>query len=241
MRRRFLAAAALALLLVTAGCSALSPGGGEVDRAALAENETYEWNASTDVAINVTGDHYKAVYRIDNRSTVGLSEFQRLSDRRPLDVAAIQFRYPNGTVVNASAMTVERNETATVVSLPAEEGQFAYRAPKRGKEVYVATAATGSYVVVLPPRTDVRYPLLGRVSPGGYDRSVEGDRVHLRWAEMTDDRLVVQYYLLRDLWIFGGMLAVGVVAAVVGLAYMWLQLRGIAERRQIVDLEERDR
>jgi len=241
MRRRFLAAAALALLLVTAGCSALSPGGGEVDQAALAENATYRWNTSADVTINVTGDYYKAVYRFENRSTVGLSAFERLSDRRPLDVSAIQFRYPNGTVVNASAMTTERNETHTTVTLPAEEGQFAYRVPQRGKEIYVATAATGSYEVVLPPRTDVRYPLLGRVSPGGYERTVEDGRVHLRWDDLTDDRLSVQYYLVRDLWIFGGMLLVGIVAAVLGLAYMWVQLRGIAERRKIVDIEERDR
>lgn len=241
MRRRLLAAAALALLLLLAGCSALTPGGGEVDREALAEDETYAWNTSADVTINVTGDHYTAVYRVEGRETVALSEFQRLSDRRPLDVEAIAFRYPNGTVVGASSMDVERNDTYTVVTLPAEEGRFAYRVPKRGKEVHVATAATGSYEVVLPPRTHVRYPLLGRVSPGGYETATEAGRVHLRWNELTEDRLTVEYYLVRDLWIFGGVVAVGVGAGVVGLAYMWVQLRGIAERREIVDIEERDR
>lgn len=241
MDRRLLAAAALGLLLLTAGCSALSPGGGEVDRAALAENATYQWNTTADVTIRVAGGYYKAVYRIDDRSTVALSAFERLSDRRPLDVSAIKFRYPNGTVVNASAMDAERNDTYTAVTLPAEEGRFAYRVPMRGKEVHVATAATGSYEVILPPRTDVRYPLLGRVSPGGYERTVVDGQVHLRWADLTDDRLVVEFYLLRDLYIFGGIVLVGVLAAMVGLAYMWFQLRGIRDRRQIVDVENRDR
>lgn len=241
MDRRLLAAAAFALLLATAGCSALSPGGGEVDRAALAENETYAWDTDADVTINVTGGHYKAVYRIDGRREVGLSEFQRLSDRRPLDVEAIQFRYPNGTVVDASAMDVERNDTHTAVTLPAEEGRFAYRVPMREKEFQVATAAEGSYEVILPPRTHVRYPLLGRVMPGGYETATEDGRVHIRWEEMTDDRLVVRFYLVRDLWIFGGIVATGIAGGIVGLTYFWLQLRGIRERRRIVDVEEGER
>jgi hypothetical protein len=240
MRRSYLAAAALVLLLVTAGCSALSPGGGEVDRQALAANETYRWDTSADVTINVTGGAYHAVYRVDGRREIALSEFQRLSDTRPLDVEAVQFRYPNGTVVGASAMTVERNDSATVVTLPAEEGRFAYRVPKRGKEVHMATAVSGSYEVILPPNTDVKYPLIGRVMPGGYETATTDGRVHVRWDDVTDDRLVVRYYLVRDLWIFGGMILVGAVAAVVGLSYFWMQLRGIRERRQIVDVENRE-
>ena len=240
MDRRLLAAAALVLLVALAGCSALSPGGGEVDREALAANETYRWNTSADVTINVTGGVYKAVYRIDGREEVALSEFQRLSDRRPLDVAAIKFRYPNGTVVGASAFTVERNDSATVVTLPAEEGTFAYRVPMGGKEMHVATAVEGSYEVILPPNTDVQYPLIGRVMPGGYETTTQDGRVHVTWDEVTDDRLVVRFYLIRDLWIFGGIVAVGLVAGVVGLSYFWMQLRSIRERRQIVDVENRD-
>lgn len=241
MRRRPLAATALALLVLSAGCSALSPGGDGVDREALAADETYQWDTSADVTINVTGGVYKAVYRIDGRQTVALSEFQRLSDRQPLDVEAIKFRYPNGTVVGVSAMTVEQNGSHTVVTLPADEGRFAYRVPQRGKEIHVATAVEGSYEVILPPRTHVRYPLLGRVSPGGYETTTEDGRVHIRWDEVTDDRLVVRYYLLRDLWIFGGIVVAGLVAGVVGLTYFWLQLRGIKERRRVVDLEDRER
>ena len=241
MDRRLLAAAALLLLVATAGCASLLPGGGEVDRQALAENATYDWDTDADVTLNVTGGYYHAVYRVDGRQSIGLSSFERFNERAPLDVSAIKFRHPNGTVVGASAMTVERNESHTVVDLPAEEGRFAYRVPIRGKEIYMATATSGSYEVILPPRTDVRYPLLGRVMPGGYERSVEDGRVHLRWDELTDDRLVVQFYLVRDLWIFGGLVLVGALLATVGLTYFWMQLQGIKERREIVDVENRER
>ena len=241
MDRRHLAAAALLLLVASAGCASLLPGSGEVDREALAENATYDWDTEADVTLNVTGGYYHAVYRVDGRGTIGLSAFERFNERVPLDVSAIRFRYPNGTVVGPSAIGVERNESYTVVTFPDDEGQFAYRVPIRGKEVYMATAASGSYEVILPPRTDVQYPLLGRVMPGGYDRTVEDGRVHLRWDELTDDRLVVQFYLVRDLWVFGGLVLLGTLLATVGLTYFWMQLRGIKERREIVDVENQER
>lgn len=241
MDRRLLAAGALCLLLVAAGCASLGPGSGEVDRERLAENATYDWDTSADVTINVTGDHYHAVYRVENRSTLAFSRFERLNDRSPLDLGAIAFRYPNGTVVRAAAMSAEQNDTHVAVTLPAAEGRFAYRVPMRGKELHVATAASGSYEVVLPPDTRVRYPLLGRVEPGGYETSLEGERVHVRWTELTADRLVVRYYLVRDLWLFAGIVAVGAVGAVVGLAYFWRQLRGLRARRDSVDVERDER
>ena len=241
MDRRLLAAVALVLLLVTAGCSALGPGGGELDQSRLSENSTYDWNASADVTINVTGGYYHAVYRVDNRSTLALSRFERLNERRPLEIGAIAFRYPNGTVVGADAMAVEGNDSYATVTLPNSSGQFAYRVPMQGKELHVATAVSGSYEVVLPPNTRVRYPLIGRVSPSGYETSVEDGRVHVTWDEVTDDRLTVRYYLVRDFWIFGGIVVVGSLVAVVGLAYFWLQLREFRERRESVDVERRRR
>ena len=241
MDRRLLAAAALVLLVASAGCASLLPGSGEVDRQALAENATYDWDTAADVTINVTGGYYHAVYRIDGDRTVALSQFERFNERVPLDPSAVKFRYPNGTVVGASDVTVDRNESYTVVTAPDGEGRLAYRVPIQGKEVYVATAASGSYEVILPPRTDVQYPLLGRVTPDGYERSAEDGRVHLRWDELTDDRLVVQFYLVRDLWIFGGLALVGALLATVGLTYFWIQLREIKERREIVDVENQER
>lgn len=240
MDRRLLAVGALCLLMAAAGCSALTPGGGEVDRERLEEDANYDWNTSTDVAINVTPGYYHAVYQVENRSTLGLSRFHRLNDHRPLDIGAVAFRYPNGTVVGPEAMAFERNRTHTRVTLPAEEGRFAYRVARQGKRIRIATAATGSYEVVLPPDTDVRYFLIGRVVPDGYDRHMEDGRVHLVWDgadEVTGDRVVVRFYLYRDLWIFGGLIAIGTGAALVGLAYFWLQLKELRQRRDTVDVE----
>lgn len=240
MDRRLLAAGALCLLVAAAGCSALTPGGGEVDRERLAEDVAYDWNTSADVTINITPGHYRAVYRIENRSTIALSRFHRLSDHRPLPLGAVAFRYSNGTVVGPEAMAFERNRTHVRVSLPAEEGRFAYRVARQGKRIRVATAVAGSYEVILPPDTDVQYFLLGRVVPDGYDRFTENGRVHLVWDgedAITGDRVVVRFYLERDLWIFGGLLAVGTAAAVVGLSYFWRQLKALRQRRDSVDVE----
>lgn len=240
MDRRLLAAGALSLLLFAAGCAALTPGGGEVDRERLAEDASYDWNTSTDVTFNVTPGYYHAVYRIENRSTIALSRFHRLSDHRPLPLGAVAFRYPNGTVVESEAMAFERNRTHVTVTLPAEEGRFAYRVSRQGKRIRTPTAVTGSYEVILPPNTDVRYFLIGRVVPDGYDRYIENGRVHLLWDgenAITGDRVVVRFYLERDLWIFGGLLAIGGAAAVVGLSYFWLQLKALRQRRDAVDIE----
>lgn len=241
MDGRLLAACALVLLLSSAGCASLGPGGGEVDRERLAEDASYDWNASADVTIDVTGGYYYAVYRVENRSSISLSRFYRLNDRRPLPIGAVQFRHPNGTIVGASAMSVEQNGSYVTVTMPADRGQFAYRVNQRGKELRVATAASGSYEVILPPNTQVRYPLIGRVVPDGYRTSVEDGRVHVRWDELTNDRLVVRFYLVRDLWIFSGLVVAGGVAAIVILSYFWLQLRGLRERREAVDIERRER
>lgn len=237
MRRRLLAAAALVLLLTTAGCASILPGGESVDEERLAEDASYDWDTDADVTINHTGGDYRAVYRVENRSSLAVSEFQRLDDRAPLPIAAIAFRYPNGTVVGAEAMTVEANGTHTVVTFPAAEGQFAYRVDVRGKEVHVATAVDGSYEFITPPSTRVRYPLVGRVTPDGYETTLVDDRVHIRWDDLTDDRIVVRFYLVRDFYIFAGLLAAGAAGAVVGLAYFYLQLRSLRERRDAVDVE----
>lgn len=226
----------LCLLAASAGCAALSPGGG-IDRAALAANETYGWNTSADVTVDVQTNHYEVVMGVENRSSVGLSAFERLNERRPLGLEAIAFRHPNGTVVHADAMAVETNGSHTAVRLPARTGQFAYRVAKPGKAVHMDTPRTGSYEVRLPPETHVRYPLLGRVQPGGYETTTADGRVHLAWEEVTADQVTVEYYLVRDLYLFAGLVALGLAGGAGVLVYFWLQLRRLRERRQAVDLE----
>jgi len=238
MRRRLLIAALLGLFVFIAGCSALSPGGDGIDREALGANETYTWETSADVTVDVQTDHYEVVVAIENRSTVGLSAFERLNERRPLGLQAVAFRYPNGTVVRVAAMSVETNGSHTRVTLPASDGQFAYRVAKPGKAIHMDTPRSGTYEVLLPPETHVRYPLLGRVQPDGYETSTTDGRVHLRWADLTADQVTVEYYLVRDLFLFAGLVALGLSAGAAVLVYFWLQLRRLRERRQAVDLED---
>ena len=66
---------------------------------------------------------------------------------------------------------------------------------------------------------------------------VPADARDLSWDEVRGDRIVVRYYLVRDLYLFGGLTAIGAVLGAVGLSYFWLQLRTIQRRREEVGLD----
>jgi transposase-like protein len=71
------------------------------------------------------------------------------------------------------------------------------------------------------------------------ERVEEADgRVHLRWDAVSRDRIVVEYYLERDLVIFTAVLAVASLAILGDLVFFWLQLRTLRERRDQVALED---
>lgn len=238
MSRRLLAVGGLVALAVLAGCTGPF-GSGEVDREALSANETYDWDAPADSTLTIERDGILAVYAVANRSSVEVYGFQRFNNERAIDPVALRFRYPNGTVVGPEAMTVSKADGRTTIGLPAAEGQVAMTLPKTGKRVRIPVVAEGSHEVVLPENAHVRYFLLGRVAPRADDRFVGPDgRVHLRWEEVTGDRLVVEYYLERDLVIFATVLTVGSALLVGGLVYFWLQLRELRERRQQVAWED---
>lgn len=233
MIRAGLAIGLLALLAVTTGC--LGPG--EVDREALGEEASYEWNTTAAATITVDRSSYAAVYRIENRSSIDLYRFHRLNNERPLDPVAVQFRYPNGTLVGPESMTFEKTRTRTTVTLPASNGTLAFTAPKTGKGFRVPAVIDGSYEVVLPPDARVGVFLLGRVSPDGYQTFREGDQVRLRWEQVDGNRITVRYYLVRDILLFGSLAGVGVIVLVIGVSYFWFQLRSLKERRQQVQWE----
>lgn len=236
MTRRAAAVLVLGALVVLSGCTAF--GGGEVNTQRLGEDASYEWSSETDARVVIDGNEYTAVYRFENRTEVELFRFFRLNNKRPLNAAGLKFRYANGTVVNHTAMNVEKTRTRLVVTLPAPEGQLAYTAPTHGKRLRLPVIIDGgSYEVVLPPGTRVQYFLFGRVSPGDYERSMEDERVHLRWSAVDRDRIVVRYYLQRDLYLFGGLFATGLAVAIGGIAYFVLRLRRLKERREEVGLD----
>ena len=237
-RRLLLAAGALALLGLLAGCAGPFGGGG-IDTSRANESVDYDWDTSANATLTVESDAIRAVYAVENRSTVEVYGFRRFNNERPLDPVAVRFRYPNGTVVGPGAMTFSTANSRTVIELPADEGQLALTLPKTGKRVRVPVVVDGSHEVILPENAHVRYFLLGRVAPSA-DERVEGDdgRVRLRWDSVSGDRLIVEYYLERDLVIFAAVLTVASLAVLGGLVYFWLQLRTLRERRQQVAWDE---
>lgn len=237
-RRLLLGAGLLAVLAVLAGCTGPF-GSGEVDRATLEGNQTYDWDTSANTTLTVERESVLAVYHLENRSTIAVYGFQRFNNERPVDPGAVRFRYPNGTVVGPEAMSFSRANSRTVVDLPASEGQVAMTLPKSGKRVRLPVLVEGSHEMVLPENAQVKYFLLGRVVPPA-DEQVEGPdgRVHLQWDDVTRERIVVEYYLERDLLIFAALATLGSVLVVAGLVYFWLQLRTLRERRREVAWEE---
>lgn len=217
-------------------------GPGEIDADAAASDVEYDWNTSADATFRIDADEYRAVYTVPaDRTSVPVYRFARFNNRRSIDPVGVKFRYANGTVINASspALSFEKRRQVTEITVPDDPGQLAYTGPKTGKRVRLPAVIDGSYEVVLPPEARVDIFLMGRVSPGASDRRFEDGRVHLTWAagEVRTERIVVRYYLVRDLWLFGGLLGIGVVTAVVGLSYYAFQLRRVRRRRREVGLD----
>jgi hypothetical protein len=236
-RRLLLAFASVALLALAAGCSGIF-GGDQISEKRL-EGDTeadYEWDTSSDVTINITGDEYHAVYAFENRSQLKVFERESLGEETPVEVNTVRFRYPNGTVVTLGQDAVRNADSRTVFTLPAREGKLAYTASHRGKSFSTPTYVEGSYEVVLPTGMRVGNPVLSQVRPNADDKSQIDGRVHLRWAEVTADNVVVRYYLARDLKIFAGVIGAGILAALLGLGYFRLQIRQLEREREEMGL-----
>lgn len=236
-RRLLLAVASLAVLAITAGCAGTFGSGG-IDEAQLEgdESATYDWNTTADVTLNVTGGEYRAVYDFSNRSELRVYERQSLGEEGPVQVDTVRFRYPNGTVTTLGSDHVRTTDSRTVFELPADEGKLAFAAPRRGKSFRQPVHVEGSYEVVLPAGMRVGVPVLSQVRPGADDRTLRDGRVRLEWASVTANALVVRYYLARDLTIFTGIVAAGLLLAVAGLAYFRLQIRRLERRREEMGL-----
>jgi hypothetical protein len=275
-RRLLLGALGLAALLALAGCSSIL-GPGQASPADLAADESYDWDTDRDAYLEVNENNVTAVYAVASRTTgafddadptIELYGRDTLGVEQPEQVSAVQFRYPNGTVValeerdgeavavvtyengtTADApglMTVDRTRRRTVIGLPANEtGQLGVTVPKNGKQVATPAYVQGSYEVVLPANAEVGVPLLAQVRPGADSRPVIDGRVHLRWDDLTAGTLSVRYYLSRDLLLFGGLAIGGTIIGLAGAAYYALQLRETRRKRDEVgldvDVEDDDR
>ena len=254
MNRRLLAAVALVLLVCLSGCTSIF-GSDAADPAALSEDADYEFDTDSDAYIEVNSDNYTAVYNISAREgddedpTIQLYTTDALTLEQPLEVRALQFRHPNGTVdrfvdgnatrvyengttEQVDALGVESSRDRTTVHLPSNEGHLAFTTPKSGKELTVRAPVSGNYELVLPPNTDASLPLLSQVRPSPDDRRQEGDRVHLVWEDLDTEVLVVRWYLDRDIWLFGGLTAVALAVGAVGAVYYYLQIQRARRRRE---------
>lgn len=184
-----------------------------------------------------------------------------LGTDQPLDPTALQFRYENGTrlryqerddnvslvmVRNGTAtdvpdekLAVSKSRRRTTVQLPTNQsGKLAFTAPKNGKQVATPTFIEGSYEMLLPAGGRIGLPVLAQVQPSRSSAERTGGRVLVQWDSVARAQSVlVRYYLERDLFIFGGLVALMLLVGTAGAAYYYLQIRETVKRREEVGLD----
>lgn len=243
-KRRVLALLAVVGMLALSGCLGFF-GDDSVPAERLDKDpagDGYAWNESVDAHITVRSDStFQAVYRL-NDTEMTLYRNDGLGGRNPLDVRAVRYQYPNGTVINGTTLaargSVTESREAVTIRPPVEGGKLAFTAGSTAKRFSLPTYVDGSYEVVLPPDRRVSAPVFGRISPGGAETSIDGQsRVHITWKSVTADTVVVQFYLARDLPLFGGAVAVLTLVALVGIVYFRWQIRELREIREEMGLD----
>jgi hypothetical protein len=250
--RSLLPVAALVGLVLLSGCAGLL-GGGSVPDEQLAEPpagaDDYDWSHDVDVHIVVTENaRFRAVYTVNRSAQDSIQLFRRdaFGGRSPIPVSALRYRYPNGTVVNGTEFEahgggVDRTRDEVNVSLPAQEGgtgRVAFSSSSTPKQFTLPVFIQGPYEVVLPENRRVGVPPFGSVSPGGSETTRdERDRTVIQWEEVRSDSLAVRFYLERDLYAFGALAAIGLVAGGGGLLYYRRQITRLRERREEMGLD----
>ncbi|MFT4921464.1 MAG: hypothetical protein ACI8XM_000661 [Haloarculaceae archaeon] len=231
MNRRVLAALALLGVLALAGC--LGPS--SIPEGELTENATYDWETNATTTFNLSRNSYATLVNVTNETTLSVNERDALGTDSPVQVSALKFRFRNGTIVNASHanLSAQTTQDSTVISLPARNGTVAYTDTRRGKSFGSPAFVTGSYEIVLVPNTRIGIPLLSQGRPGGYSTRIsDSGRQVVRWANVTRGAVNVQYYLQRDLLIFGTLFLGGLAIAVGGTVYYVRKIRRLERQRE---------
>jgi hypothetical protein len=246
-RRLVLAGVAIALLAVTAGCTMPFFGNDSFDDDRLDQappGGDYAWN-ETDARVTIwvldgsfwnDGGRFKAIY--DMNGTEKLKLFRRdIWNKHPLGIRAVRYRYPNGTVINGSQLSIEKGDENAVIEVPDANGSVAVTAGAEFKHFQLPTYIDGSYEVILPPDRRTGFPIFGDVSPGADNRFRDDQgRVHLEWEDVSG-QLSVRYYLQRDLYVFGGAVLLILLVGGGGALYYYRQIQALKEIREELGLD----
>jgi len=247
VNRRFaLAVAVVALLAVSAGCLTYVNDGGDVANATLDTDPPREYDFATDrdAAFTLsTGTQYTAVYNVSGVEELRLYRQTPYAGDQPLEFEAFRYRTTDGEVLNGTEFRARGGE---VDRTPDETwirfgdglggGQVAFSATGSPRRFSTLTYVEGSYAVTLPPGFSTEFPVVGHISPRGYDVETVGDRDRIVWEDVTSGSVVVQSYRETDLLVFGVILAVAILAAIVGTVYFRRQLEALRERRREMGL-----
>jgi hypothetical protein len=246
--RLVLGTASLVVLLLSAGCLGAIMGPQDVSADQLDEPPAtdYRWESDRDAHITVVENAtFAAVYDL-NSTEVQLFRRDGLGGRNAISVSALRYQYDNGTVISGTELrarggTVKQTREAVTVTLPEDAsdapGKLAFTSSSTPKRFSLPTFVKGSYEVVLPPDRRVDFFLFGQVRPNYTERTVDDNsQTHLFWDDVQTDSLLVQFYLQRDLAIFGGIAAVLVLVAIGGLFYYKRQIDALEEQRRDMGL-----
>lgn len=234
-RRLLLGVVALAAMLLLAGCTDFL-GPRQIGEETLDEPAEYDWETSANGTITFQDDSdYQAVYDVTDEE-FEVYQLDRLNNERHVPVESVRYRYPNGTVLNGSELSVETTRTGTIIELPQDDGQLAYSSSVRYKQFETPVLVEGSHEVVLPPNHEVENVLFGQANPGGYETERNGDRLHLYWADTPDGEITVHFYMQRDVYIFFGGLGVVALLAIGAAGYVYQQIRTLRRERDELGL-----
>jgi len=245
MNRRYLLPLALLVLVVTSGCMGFFGSQPISDeRLDEAPPSPYVWDSDVNAHITITENaRFQAVYRL-NQSSIELFRRDGFGGRNSIPVSAVRYRYPNGTVITGTELrarggAIDRSRSRVSITLPsgAEGGKLAFTSSSTPKRFSLPTFVNGSYAVVLPPNRRVSVFPFGKVHPGGYEVIPQGDQRVIRWDSVETDAVSVQFYLQRDLLIFGGAAAVLAVVGVGGVFYYKRRIDELREQREELGLD----
>jgi len=247
VNRRFaLAVALVALLAVSAGCLNYVNDGGEIENETLdAEPPSeYQFDTDRDAEFNLsTGSQYTVVYNVSAVEELRLYRQTPYAGDQPLEFEAFRYRTADGEVLNGSEFRarggeVDRTPDETWVRFPdgIDDGQVAFSAAGSPRRFTTLAYVDGSYAVTLPPGFSTDFPVVGHIAPRDYEIETVDGRDRITWESVDGGSVVVQSYRETDLVVFGVILVVALVAAVVGVAYFRRQLEELREKRREMGL-----